>query len=128
MSLLLDTHVFLWAVLDPRKLSAKIRAIVEDPDTELVVSAASAWEFATKYRLGRLPGAAAVAADYEGAIRELRARPLPVRNAHALRAGSYPHAHADPIDRMLVAQAEIEGLPLVSKDRVLRQFGIDLLW
>lgn len=128
MNLLLDTHAFLWAVVEPRLLSAKVRRLLEDPVTGTIVSAASAWEIATKFRLGRLPSAAAVVADYAAAISGLQARPLPIRDSHALRAGGLPQAHRDPFDRLLVAQAEIEELTLVSKDRALRQFGVELLW
>ncbi len=128
MKLLLDTHVFLWAVMEPRLLSAKIRRLLEDPTTGIVVSAASAWEIATKFRLGKLPGAAAVVADYAAAIRGMQAQRLAIRDNHALRAGSLRQAHRDPFDRLLVAQAEIEELVLVSKDRALRQFGVTLLW
>lgn len=128
MNLLLDTHAFLWAVMQPRLLSAKVRRLLEDPATGIVVSTASAWEIATKFRLGRLPGAAAVVADYAAAIDGLRAQSLPIRDAHALRAGGFPQAHRDPFDRLLVAQAELERFTLVSKDRALRQFGVALLW
>lgn len=128
MRLLLDTHAFLWAVMDPRLLSAKIRRLLEDPTTGTIVSAASAWEIATKFRLGKLPGAAVIVADYAAAIRGMQAQPLAIRDNHALRAGSLRQAHRDPFDRLLVAQAEIEELPLVSKDRALREFGVELLW
>lgn len=128
MNILLDTHAFLWAVMEPRKLSAKVRRLLEDQATGTVVSAASAWEIATKFRLGKLPGAAAVVADYAAAINGLQAQPLAIRDRHALLAGSLTQAHRDPFDRLLVAQAEIEGLALVSKDRTLREFGVNLLW
>lgn len=128
VKLLLDTHAFLWAVMEPRLLSAKIRRLLEDSTTGTVVSAASAWEIATKFRLGRLPGAAAVVADYAAAIRGMQAQPLAILDNHALLAGSLPQVHRDPFDRLLVAQAEIEELTLVSKDRALRQFGVELLW
>lgn len=128
MNLLLDTHVFLWAVMEPRLLSAKVRRLLEDSTTGTVVSAASAWEIATKFRLGKLPGAAAVVADYAAAIRGMQAQSLAIRDSHAMLAGSLRQAHRDPFDRLLVAQAEIEGLSLVTKDRALRQFGVKLLW
>lgn len=128
MKLLLDTHVFLWAVLEPHRLSAKVRRLLEDATTSTVVSAASAWEIATKFRLGKLPGVAAVVADYAAATNGLQAQSLAIRDSHALLAGSLSIAHRDPFDRLLVAQAEIERLTLVSKDRALRQFGVKLLW
>jgi PIN domain nuclease of toxin-antitoxin system len=128
VKLLLDTHAFLWAAMEPRLLSAKIRRRLEDPSTGIVVSAASAWEIATKFRLGKLPGAAAIVADYAAAVRGMQAQSLAIQDNHALRAGSLPQIHRDPFDRLLVAQAEIEELTLVSKDRALRQFGVELLW
>lgn len=128
MKLLLDTHAFLWAVSEPSKLSPKVRAAFRQRDNELFVSAASAWEIATKSRLGKLPGADLVIAGFSGLLLDLRAADLPIARAHALRAGSYTQPHVDPFDRMLAAQAEIEGLALVSKDRALRQFDVEVLW
>lgn len=128
MKLLLDTHAFLWAVMQPAKLSAKVRRLLESADTELIVSAASAWEIATKYRLGRLPDAKPILADFNDMMRRLDARILTISHTHALRSGSYPQNLADPFDRMLAAQAELEHLPLVSRDTALRQFHIELVW
>jgi PIN domain nuclease of toxin-antitoxin system len=128
MKLLLDTHALLWAVMQPDKLSKKVRRLLESPDTELVVSAASAWEIATKYRLGRLPDAKPILADFDDVLRRLDARTLAISHSHALRSGSYPNGHADPFDRMLAAQSEMEKIPLVSRDAALRQFRIELVW
>ncbi|MDE2150041.1 MAG: type II toxin-antitoxin system VapC family toxin [Gammaproteobacteria bacterium] len=128
VSVLLDTHVFLWAVMQPDLLSTKVRKLLENPATELVVSAASTWEIAIKYRLGRLPDARPVVADFDAVVRRLDARVLGISHLHALRAGEYRQLHRDPFDRVLAAQAEIEGLPLVSRDPALRQFGVDLVW
>ncbi|HET8555350.1 MAG TPA: type II toxin-antitoxin system VapC family toxin [Rhodanobacteraceae bacterium] len=128
MSLLLDTHAFLWAVMQPDKLSSKVRKRLENPSTEIIVSAASAWEIATKHRLGKLPSAKAVLADFDDVIRQLDARMLAVSHVHTLKAGSFRQSHRDPYDRMLAAQAQVEGLILVSKDAALRQFDIKLLW
>ncbi|MDT0636245.1 type II toxin-antitoxin system VapC family toxin, partial [Spectribacter hydrogenoxidans] len=75
MTLLLDTHIFLWALMEPAKLPARVRALLESADTKLLVSAVSAWEIATKYRLGKLPGARPVVADYAGAMHGLQATP-----------------------------------------------------
>lgn len=128
MRLLLDTHAFLWAVSEPARLPVRVRNSIRQRENELFVSAASAWEIATKFRLGKLPGADVVIAKFSDLLLELRASDLPITRVHALRAGGYTQPHADPFDRMLVAQAEIEGLPLISKDRALRQFGIELFW
>jgi PIN domain nuclease of toxin-antitoxin system len=129
VSYLLDTHVFLWAVMQPRRLSSKVRHLLENDETELVVSAATAWEIATKFRLGKLPDAGAVVADYAGTLRQLRSHELPLTSAHALLASRYTVPHRDPFDRMLAAQTEYEQLTLISRDPVFReQFGIRTLW
>lgn len=128
MKLLLDTHAFLWAAMQPAELSPRVRGLFEDPANGLVVSAASAWEIATKFRLGKLAGAKVIVNDFDDVVRRLGAAVLAISHTHALVAGSYPQSHRDPVDRMLAAQAQVEELPLVSKDRALRQFGVNLLW
>lgn len=128
MKLLLDTHAFLWAVMQPDNLSKKVRRLLESADTELIVSAASAWEIATKYRLGRLPDAKPILADFNDVIRRLDARMLAINHSHALRSGSYPQDHADPFDRLLAAQSELENIALVTRDSALQQFHIELVW
>lgn len=128
MNCLLDTHAFLWAVMQPGELSSKVRKLLESPVTDIVISAVTAWEITTKYRLGKLPSATLVVANIDEVTRRLDARWLAINHAHAARAGAYPQAHRDPFDRLLAAQAEIEDLTLVSRDRALRQFGVDLLW
>ena len=128
MTLLLDTHVFLWALMEPDRLSRRVRGLLLDPGTQLLVSAASGWEVATKYRLGKLPGAAALMADYAAGLAGLDASVLPISNAHALAAGSFSQPHRDPFDRMLAAQAKLEMLPLATQDAAFNAFGIELLW
>lgn len=128
MRILLDTHAFLWAVIDPDKLSTTAHDLLEDADTQVTVSAASAWEIATKFRLGKLPGADRVVEDYDWVISKLRASQLAVTSAHGIKAGSYPQPHADPFDRMLAAQAELEELVLMSCDPAMAQFGIETIW
>ncbi|MGH8539269.1 MAG: type II toxin-antitoxin system VapC family toxin [Stenotrophobium sp.] len=128
MRVLLDTHAFVWALVDPDKLAARARKVLEDKDTEVVVSTASAWEIATKYRIGKLPGAARIVGNYSAAIHGLKASELSITSAHALKAGSYTQPHRDPFDRMLVAQAEIEKLTIIGCDPALKQFGTKLLW
>lgn len=126
--LLLDTHALLWAIAEVGNLGSAARKAVRDQRNELFVSAASVWEIATKFRIGKLPGAGPVLRDFDVIMQRLLATDLPVTRHHTLRAGSYPQEHADPFDRLLAAQASIEGLVLVSRDRALRQFGIQLLW
>lgn len=125
-SLLLDTHALIWWAIGDKALSRKVRRLIEDDGTTVLVSAATAWEIATKVRLGRLKWAAAgtLASYCSGQRFEL----LPVSFAHGERAGSWPQAHGDPFDRMLAAQAEIERIPLATNDPVMDAFGIETVW
>lgn len=128
MNVLLDTHTFLWALIEPEKLSTKVRKLLLNDATEVAVSAASAWEIATKFRLGKLSGASCVIADYAAALQGLQATPLAVTSEHALKAGSWQVAHRDPFDRMLAAQSALEKLVLISADQAMDQFGIEVIW
>lgn len=127
MRLLLDTHILLWAVLEPERLRPHLRTLLEDPDNALLVSAASAFEIATKHRLGKLLCAAILLERYAFALGELGASELPITTAHALKAGSWNTPHRDPFDRLLAAQASVEQLPLVSVDAVMPEFGIEVI-
>lgn len=129
MRLLLDTHALLWLLLDPPRIPAATLDAVRDPATELVVSAASAWEIGTKHRLGKLDGARAVVLGYADHLARLRATELPISGHHALAAGTLTWEHRDPFDRMIVAQAMIESIPVVTGDQVLAAFpGIRVVW
>ena len=105
MRLLLDTHVLLWALLEPQKLSLELRHTLENSDNTLVVSAASAWEIATKWRLGKLRHARSVVENYAMALHRLAAVDLPISTAVARQAGLSDVPHRDPFDRLLAAQA-----------------------
>ena len=122
MKLLLDTHVLLWALLEPQKLSLELRNALEDSDNTLVVSAASAWEIATKWRLGKLQHASAVVENYPMALHRLAAVDLPISAAVARQAGLWDVPHRDPFDRLLAAQAMADDLVLASTDPVFAQF------
>jgi PIN domain nuclease of toxin-antitoxin system len=122
--LLLDTHAFLWWLTDDRKLGRKARFAIADTASVVHVSAASCWEVAIKATLGRIDlGGADLAAEIpaNGFVE------LPITVRHALRVGDLPRHHADPFDRMLVAQALVEELVLVTHDQLLGRYGLSLL-
>jgi PIN domain nuclease of toxin-antitoxin system len=128
MRLLLDTHTFLWWMLSDRHLSRTARDAISTTAAEVFVSAASAWEIATKFHSGRLPGADDVARDVRRAIDEEGFLELAITVPHAQRAGNLPHVHRDPFDRMLIAQAHTEELALVSNERVFDRYGVSRVW
>lgn len=128
MRVLVDTHALLWWLFDDPRLSATARALLQEPSNEVLVSAASAWEIATKHRLGKLDSAAVLVQDFPGWIEKAGFSELPITLAHAERAGSWTQAHRDPFDRMLAAQSALEGAPLVSRDDGFKGFGVSLLW
>ncbi|MEX1128636.1 MAG: type II toxin-antitoxin system VapC family toxin [Vicinamibacterales bacterium] len=128
MRLLLDTHAFLWWLDGDRRLPPKVRRVIADDTNAVFVSAASAWEISTKYRLGRLPGAADVASDIAGSIGGQSFSPLEITVPHAQRAGSLAGTHQDPFDRMLIAQSLMEDLPIVSNEAVFDAYGVVRLW
>ncbi|MGH6904569.1 MAG: type II toxin-antitoxin system VapC family toxin [Geminicoccaceae bacterium] len=126
--LLLDTHALLWWLFDDPKLSAAARSAIVSPGNEIVVSAASAWEIATKHRLGRLPEAGDVPARLPHYLRRARFAVLAISLEHAQAAGALPGPHKDPFDRMLVAQARIEDLAVATIDRVFRDYDVAVIW
>ena len=128
MRVLLDTHAFLWWIADSGRLSLAARQVIADETNDIVVSAASAWEITTKYRIGKLPGAEAVALDVAGVISAQGFGHLPISVVDAERAGRLPGPHRDPFDRMLAAQAQARDLALVSADTALDTYGIRRIW
>jgi PIN domain nuclease of toxin-antitoxin system len=125
---LLDTHALLWWLDGDRRLPARVRRLVGDETNEVFVSAASAWEITTKARLGKLSGAIDVADDVPGAVASQGFQPLPISLRHAQRAGTFTNPHRDPFDRMLVAQAQLEHLALVTNDPTLESFDLKRVW
>ncbi len=123
MNLLLDTHVLLWWLDDNRTLSAKARKAIGEGGNLVFISAVSAWEIAIKKKLGKLRAPD----DLEGEITRHRFQHLPITIAHALAVGKLPDHHADPFDRMLVAQAQVEGLTLISRDTRINKYRIHIL-
>ncbi len=128
MKVLLDTCALLWATLSPGALSAAAREIIGDEQNEILVSAASAWEVATKVRLGRLPGAEILERDFLEVMAVAGYSLLHIDAAAALRAGRLPGDHRDPFDRMLAAQAIALDIPVLSPDGQLDGFGMRRIW
>jgi PIN domain nuclease of toxin-antitoxin system len=121
--LLLDTHAFLWWLAGDEALSDTARTAIADEGNEIFVSAASAWEITTKHRIGKLPGAAAIVADLDAVISSQGFIGLPIGVRHGQVAGALPGPHRDPFDRMLVAQAMLENLVLVSNEQAFDAYG-----
>ncbi len=128
MRFLLDTHAIVWWFSRSRRLSATARQAIEEPSNDVFVSAASAWEIATKFRIGKMPSVASLANDFRGRVARQRFEELPITVQHALRAGSLPGPHADPFDRMLIAQAISDDLVLVSNETLFDRYGVHRLW
>jgi PIN domain nuclease of toxin-antitoxin system len=125
---LLDSHVLLWWWFDPDRLSQQARSLLLDPNSTVFVSAASVWELSFKHHQGKLPELTAAIADLPGLLQADGFQPLPISIAHGLRAGGYSQPHRDPFDRMLAAQAELEGLVLITADPQLSDCPCQILW
>jgi PIN domain nuclease of toxin-antitoxin system len=125
---LLDTHSLIWAAIDPARLGPKARQILAAADLDVFASAVSAMEIATKFRLGKLPEGEAHARDFAGEIGKDGYLPLSLTIEHAQRGGGLAIAHRDPFDRLLIAQALIEDLTLISNETLFDQTGVSRLW
>ncbi len=128
MRFLLDTHTVIWATLSPEKLSPRVREMIRDEIQIQIVSAASAWEIATKVRIGRLPEAVRLEEDFLGHVVRAGYELLPISAAVALRAGRLSGDHGDPFDHILAAQALAEDIPILSRDAQLDIFGVRRIW
>lgn len=127
MQLLLDTHVFLWAAADLKRLTTPVRIALQDAANDVFVSAAAAWEIAIKYSLGKLPLPSPPAIWTSSRIQKLGFTELPVRVAHASATATLPNHHGDPFDRLMVAQAQVEGLTLITADADVLKYPVKLL-
>lgn len=128
MRVLLDTHALLWWMADSRRLSAAAHQSIANEANDVLVSAASAWEIITKFRIGKLPGGETVASDIAGQVARQGFTALVIDLADAERAGRLPGPHRDPFDRMLIAQALARGLPVVSVDEVFDRYRVNRIW
>ena len=128
MRYLLDTHALFWWLYFPELLPAKISEILGNPDARVFASAVSAYEMSYKHHRGRWPEVEPLVGAFEEVVTAEGFDLLPLSAVHAIRAGSYGPEHRDPFDRMLAAQAVVEGLTLVSKDRWLSGMGAETVW
>jgi PIN domain nuclease of toxin-antitoxin system len=125
---LLDTHTALWWWTELPRLSAVARDVLESTDLPIAVSAASAFEISLKWRLGKLPHLGDPRNSYEPLMSRNGFAELKVTSEHAIRAGTLAGTHRDPFDRMIAAQALVEGLTVLTRDREIAGFGCKVLW
>lgn len=128
MKALLDTHVFLWAINEPNRLSPAAKTIIADADNTLFFSAASAWEIAIKTQLGKLKFPEQAETYILRHMSTASIDPLPIELSHALRVASLPLHHQDPFDRLLVAQAQQEKLSIITADPLIGQYAVKVIW
>jgi len=124
MRILIDTQCFLWMAAEPDRLSQRARALVEDTQNTLYLSAASAWEIAIKHALGKLRLPEPPPEYVPSRMSEQGVQPLAIEHAHALRVSALPKHHGDPFDRLLVAQAQLEHLEILTSDPAVRAYDI----
>lgn len=127
MRLLLDTQVWLWMLAAPDRLSSGSRALLASAENELLLSAASAWEIAIKHGLGKLQLPESPAKYIPRMMVHTSVTPLPVQHRHALHVAALPGHHRDPFDRLLIAQAQLEQVPIISADGQFRQYDVEVV-
>ena len=128
MKVLLDTQCWLWSVREPSKLNRRARETIDAPETELLLSTASIWEIAIKYQIGKLP-LPKPPEDYVPEFSQLQGvNTLAILPSHVYRTRHLPMLHHDPFDRLLVAQALVERVPILTADRLIRQYKPPLIW
>lgn len=128
MRLLLDTHVFLWAATDDERLPRPVVELIEEPRTRVFISVATTWELTLKVQAGKLRLPAPPAEHFAEHIERFQSELLPIQHRHVVALPELPAIHADPFDRMLVAQALVEDLDLVSGDERLRRYPVRTIW
>lgn len=128
MKLLLDTHALLWSLLDSPRLSAPARSALGDKGNEVLISAVSIFEITLKHHLGKLSEAASFILQHEQMLADLDWAPLPISLKHAALAGALDIPHRDPFDRLLIAQARIEQVPIVSNEKIFDSFAVERVW
>lgn len=127
MKILLDTHVWLWMISEPENLSRHARRHINRDAEELMLSAASAWEISIKWSLGKLKLPSSPAEFVPGHLAATKTFPLAIEHSHALRVATLPHHHSDPFDRLIIAQAQVEKLPILTADPHFKPYDVELI-
>lgn len=129
MKLLLDTHALLWwAFNDLSRMTETAISHIRDRGNDLLISSASAWEISTKHRIGKLPEAKPFIDDFDGVVQRSGGLHLATTWPHALLAGALPGPHKDPFDRLLIAQAKIEGAAIITSDQIFKSYNVATVW
>ena len=128
MRALLDTRTLLWWILDDPTLTRRAETVIADTGNSIVVSAASAWELSIKFGLGKLASASDLITNFSDEMENEGFQLLPISVEHGIRAGLLPGLHKDPFDRMLIAQAQAENIPIISNEAVFEGYGVRRLW
>jgi PIN domain nuclease of toxin-antitoxin system len=128
VKILFDSHALVWFTLGDKRFPARLRDTLDDPDTEFVISAVCIWEIVTKVHRGKWPDAEPFIVRLDVMLQESAYVPLSITIEHARVAGLFAWSHRDPFDRLLAAQSQIEGVPLITADPVFRAFGTSVLW
>ena len=128
LRVLLDSHTLLWWILDHPALTPAAREAISGTENTVLVSAASAWELAIKFRAGRLPEAGDLVSNFPIEIEQEGFQLLPISAEHGIRAGLLPGPHKDPFDRMLIAQSQSEDIPIISNEAIFGAYGVRRLW
>jgi PIN domain nuclease of toxin-antitoxin system len=128
MKVLVDTHIFIWALLQDHHLSAKARQVLTSKENELIFSLVSLWEIAIKIKTGKLNAIGSSVAYIRNEMNDYGMELLPIRYDHILHLETLPHHHGDPFDRLLIAQSLAENLPILTADRLFTQYGAKTIW
>ncbi|MCL6639359.1 MAG: type II toxin-antitoxin system VapC family toxin [Firmicutes bacterium] len=128
MKALLDTHTFLWWITDDARLPARVREIIADEENDLFLSSASGWEISIKARLGKLELPSDLVSFVVEQMAENAIDPLPVEINHALYVYNLPAYHRDPFDRILIAQARLENMPILTSDQQIGRYPVKVIW
>jgi PIN domain nuclease of toxin-antitoxin system len=128
MKILLDTHTFLWWNTEDPQLSSRAREMIADGENEVFLSVASAWEISIKTAKGKLILPELPSSYILSRMALYRFQPLPVQISHAVQVYDLPRHHDDPFDRLLVAQSQVESIPLISADTEIRKYEVEVIW